>query len=507
MFYTRPAPSDERKRLLKGFDLVSLIAGAVTMIAAGTLYSFSVYGPAFSALGASQGDVNLIAALGILGFSLIGFPMSLLHEVSGPFITCLLAAVCFTLGYLFLYLMVGQFVAYNLGGALLSYFLVGVGTRAYYVADLTSNLHNWPLEYRGRIVAIMVVFLGLSSAILTGIYVGALSRVVPSFLLLLLCVTVSLSVIGALLISEVHHLVTPSYFAYIPFLRHHHPQAELEPEKRTWLWKSLFKDAKFWLICCIHFLGTGSGFVFINVLGSWHLALGGVAGAQTTAVIVLSVFNAIGRLVIGLLSDLSLHKLKRPVWILPCLGMLALAMILAIVAPLDSTWVVGVSVLVGFGYGGNASFLATISADAFGSEFFGRNWSIIDMFNGIGYLMLGQIAGAIYGMNVPVNSVYCSGRLCYLWVWVMCLVSVTLAIVACVVLIILTPVPTCTPVTYRKKNFMTNLLGPSFFHFLGHEGLAALHRRHQRERIITEPAFEIEWDRSGVTVPHIALVN
>jgi hypothetical protein len=140
MFCARPEPSDDKKRLLRGFDLVSLVAGAVTMIAAGTLYSFSIYGPAFSALGASQGDVNLIAALGVLGFSLIGFPIALLHEVSGPLITCLLAAVCFTMGYLFLYLMVGQFLPYNFGGALLSYFLVGIGTRAFYVSDLTSKL-------------------------------------------------------------------------------------------------------------------------------------------------------------------------------------------------------------------------------------------------------------------------------------------------------------------------------------------------------------------------------
>ncbi len=77
----------------------------------------------------------------------------------------------------------------NVGGACMAYFLVGLGTRASYVAILTSNLHNWRLELRGRIVAILVSFLGLSSAILTGIYAGALNRVVSSYVLLLLCVS------------------------------------------------------------------------------------------------------------------------------------------------------------------------------------------------------------------------------------------------------------------------------------------------------------------------------
>jgi hypothetical protein len=50
------------------------------MIAGGTLYSFSAYGPAFSALGMEQGLVNLVAAFGVLGYSLSGLPLSVLHE-------------------------------------------------------------------------------------------------------------------------------------------------------------------------------------------------------------------------------------------------------------------------------------------------------------------------------------------------------------------------------------------------------------------------------------------
>ncbi len=502
MFYARPDPSDDNKRVLKTYDVISLVAGAVSMIASGTLYSFSVYAPAFSALGASQSDVNLIAALGVLGYSLIGFPMSLLHEITGPMIMAILAAVCFALGYTFLYLIISKTVAYSLVGAVLSYFLVGVGTRSYYVADLTSNLHNWPLEQRGRVVACMVMFLGLSSAILTGIYVGALDRIVSSFLLLLLGVTVTMSMVGAMLVSEVRHLVTPAYFAYIPILRHHHPQAELRPVEHTWHWKSMFKDPRYWLLACIHFLGTGSGFVFVNVLGSWHLSLGGASGQQTTAVIVFSVANASGRIVIGLLSDLTLHKVKRPVWVLPCLGMIGLAMILALSAPLNPTWVIGVAVLAGFGFGGNASFLATISADAFGSEFFGRNWALIDMYNGFGFLMLGQIAGVIYGANVTPGTVYCSGTTCYLGVWIMCLVAVMIATLACVFLIMKTPAPTCISVRQRRKDTMTNLRGPTFFHFLGHEGLAALHVRHFKLRDRnTQPGLDEAWDGSKVAVP------
>jgi hypothetical protein len=138
----------------------------------------------------------------------------------------------------------------NVGGACMAYLLVGIGTRASYVANLTSNLHNWKLELRGRVVALLVSFLGLSSAILTGIYAGALNRVVSSFVLLLLCVSSSLSVLGAFVISETPcHNMTPIIYAFVPYLRHHHPQKELPPPTNShWEWKRMFKTASFWLI-------------------------------------------------------------------------------------------------------------------------------------------------------------------------------------------------------------------------------------------------------------------
>jgi MFS family permease len=182
--------------------------------------------------------------------------------------------------------------------------------------------------------------------------------------------------------------------------------------------------------------------VFINVLGSWHLskfvicvfllfdkwsvcyppALGGASGAQATAVIVLSCCNALGRLSTGLCSDVTLHRVKRQYWILPNLVLLLVAFAICLgVRTSNPDAVIGVSVLIGLGYGGLASFLATVTADTFGSEFFGRNWSILDAFNGIGYLVLGQIAGAIYGARA-LESGLCVGIECYQYVWVMLLV-------------------------------------------------------------------------------------
>ena len=245
----------------------------------------------------------------------------------------------------------------------------------------------------------MVVFLGLSRQQSRQEYnVRSLNRVIALYVLLLCCLTSGLSIVGALTVSETQKAVTPLHHAVIPFLRHQHPQDNTDCVSVTgdttlaavWQWKSMLRDSRFWMLCCIHCFGTGAGQTFVNILGSWHNSLGGGAGLQTTAVIVLSVCNALGRLCIGVLSDLTLHRVKRPFWALPSLLLLGLAFVLCLVASNDSNWVIGVSVLIGLGYGGSCAFLPTITADLFGSEYFGRNWSLVDAWNGFGYLILGQ---------------------------------------------------------------------------------------------------------------------
>jgi hypothetical protein len=482
---------------MKAFNLISLLVGMVAMLSAGTLYSFPVYAPAFSVLGMSQGVVNLIAAFGVLGFSL-GFPLSLLLERSGPCLMMIGAAGCFLLGYLVLYYIVSGGLPPSIAGALLSYMVVGIGTRGAYLADLASNLRNWALPLRGRVVAIMVCTLGLSSAIFTGIYVGALSSSPVSFVLLLLCTTSSLALVGGLCVSEEVLSVTPHHHAYISLLRPRHPNAvELEnvAAVSVWAWRVMIKDVRFWCLCVAHFFGTGAGQLYINVLGSWYASLGGAPGGQSTAVIVLSVCNALGRLYIGLLSDLTLHRIKRSVWILPSLAFLALSMALSIAAS-STSWIVGISALIGLGYGGNAAFLATITADSWGCEYFGRNWGLVDTFNGLGYLVLGQISASLYNQHVAVGSVFCIGTECYTFTWVMCLVSVGVATVATILLIVKSPAPSCEPVSERKRN------GLLFFHFFGHAGLHELHLKHKADKghnSFTSPeAQALAWKASEV---------
>jgi hypothetical protein len=95
MNIARPDPGEKKK--VKIFDVVSPIAGSLSMVAAGNCTATLTMGLVRNAtckcslvfpskscrLGFSQAAVNLTAALGVLGFSLTAFPLSLLHEVVG----------------------------------------------------------------------------------------------------------------------------------------------------------------------------------------------------------------------------------------------------------------------------------------------------------------------------------------------------------------------------------------------------------------------------------------
>lgn len=205
--------------------------------------------------------------------------------------------------------------------------------------------------------------------------------------------------------------------------------------------------------------------------------------------------------------------------------LLALGMALAIAAP-SPTWIIGISVCIGLGYGGSAGFLPTCAADAFGCQFFGRNWAIIDMFNrcsirwvgnfsfliddlhSLGYCCWALSSGAIYDSFKAPGSVFCTaGQICYRYTFVMLLCAVAVAICANIALILVWPAPECAPISMRRKTSISALHGFTFFHFLGHIGLNLVHRRHrqgERGGTVNKQSLPTDWDASNVQISQIA---
>jgi hypothetical protein len=65
------------------------------------------------------------------------------------------------------------------------------------------------------------------------------------------------------------------------------------------------------------------------------------------------------------------------------------------------------------------------------------------------------------------------------------------------VLIYKSPSPTCDPISHREKDFITAMKGVHYFHFLGHEGLHVLLRRHAEQKT---DIGELEWAASSFPI-------
>jgi sugar phosphate permease len=177
---------------------------------------------------------------------------------------------------------------------------------------------------------------------------------------------------------------------------------------------SLAKKSSFWLSFIALILGAGGGLMFINNVGNLIKSLnGGVERHDLTleCVSVLSVFNGLGRISMGL-TDYT--KINRIVFYVFALVLMSLAHLFCAFGLNSSIWTVFIaSILVGSAYGMIWSILPTLVSELFGAEEFGLFWSWYTVGPAISSALFNSIAGLSYESHALPNSIYCVGINCY----------------------------------------------------------------------------------------------
>jgi OFA family oxalate/formate antiporter-like MFS transporter len=140
-------------------------------------------------------------------------------------------------------------------------------------------------------------------------------------------------------------------------------------------WRQMLRTRLFWLLWAMFFIGATAGLMTIGHIKGFSqevLEAQGVtdaAGKALTIVGMLSVFNALGRIVWGAASD----RLGRP----SAMGLMFLLQAGAMVAlTLTSSYytVLAAACLVGFNFGGNFALFPSATADLFGTKNLGVNY-------------------------------------------------------------------------------------------------------------------------------------
>ncbi|KAI8916167.1 major facilitator superfamily domain-containing protein [Gorgonomyces haynaldii] len=399
------------------------------MIAAGTLYAFSLFGNQLAAqLDLTQKETAFVGACGNVGVYLSGPLIGTLVDLYPSHIPHFLVfgGGLIFLGYSLVALAFEHYISTPHFLILALYFLIiGLGSSSLYHVSLATNYRNWPQEYRSIAVGITVSCFGLSALVFTGLsaFFTFESRL-NVFQYLLFCGIVGISVNSILCF----------------FLKRHEPLPEEEPllqddpmagsyifsddasdessedfsvtvshysETRPVgipLEEISFSTAKeAYMIAFMIFVVAGGGLMYINNVGAVVLALteGGPEDAHVHAlqklnVGILSLSSFLGRAGMGFLIDwtYSVFKTPYPLWgFVSCLLMLIGFMLSLLVSSVDELLIV--SFVIGVSFGCIWTICPVLVGKFFGQRQFARNWGWMTAVPAFGSQFFSLLFGAV----------------------------------------------------------------------------------------------------------------
>ncbi|KZO93801.1 MFS general substrate transporter [Calocera viscosa TUFC12733] len=172
----------------------------------------------------------------------------------------------------------------------------------------------------------------------------------------------------------------------------------------------LLLNIDFWMLFVILSCLSGTGLMWINNVGSVAQALwrynhpedpDGFAKLQAAQVSIVSIFNCLGRILIGVSSDVSSHHLgaKRSYLLsFVALSFIVSQLVASRIERATHLWVA--SMLLGLSYGAVFGIMPMVSLEWFGMGHFSQNWGFLSLSPLIG----GNLFNVLFGRNYDAHS-------------------------------------------------------------------------------------------------------
>lgn len=221
------------------------------------------------------------------------------------------------------------------------------------------------------------------------------------------------------------------------------------------LWKVCI-TIDFWLLFFSFFAVIGSGIMMLNNLNEFVISLEDLEQATqinlsdlpyenytVTFVILFSVFNTSGRLIVGMLSDRFMYMLSRSSWLIIVSGIMGLAQVYFLLTSIAGMF--GGIFLMGIAYGGTFALVPTLTSELFGLKNFGANYGFIGLAPAVGSEVISVLIAGKLNDNYRVDhyitvvssgttATHCLGRVCYQYTLFVCLGLCALSIIASLIL-------------------------------------------------------------------------
>jgi len=188
--------------------------------------------------------------------------------------------------------------------------------------------------------------------------------------------------------------------------------------------KEIIKNRKFWILWITYFIGCTAGLmVIMNLMNIWESkasiklaqnadlilrnGLTDILAQGAFLVMAVSVFNSLGRIIWGRISD----KKGREKTLMAIFALCGLA--LSLLGSLNNIWSFGVAAaIIGFCFGGFLALYPAITADYFGAKNMGANYGLMFSAYGAGGLLGPWLAPKLIVNDSYANSFILAAILC-----------------------------------------------------------------------------------------------
>ncbi|CAJ1955647.1 unnamed protein product [Cylindrotheca closterium] len=426
--------------------IISILLGLVS----GTAYGFGRYARTLKdILGLSQSQVQTLGIFMDCG-NYVGHPLvGIIYDRKGPVVSCLLGALIAFVSYWEIRWTILNHDEQDLSHAgilwlKLAFFGVGFSSGLAYISGLGTTtkallkLTGPSSRYFGTVIGLVAASAGLSST-LVGISYQHSPNLQGFFLFWALIVPV-VNIFGAIMfqIQEYNNAPIERLTESDGPIREVGPllcspaleSAEAQESQQVKIdeevllnednnvlmeaWDS-WQKLEFWLLFASFSCASGCGLLVINNLSTMVQSMGGSDSLAGTLVIVLSLSNVGGRLLMGMLGDAATPS-NSPV--LPRIRLLqgvnltmALAMFLAFIFGQQQVCLILFVVIVALAYGSAWVLIVALTPKLFAKEHFGKSYGLLALGPAMSGLIFNQASAKWYDQHASNNT--CIGRECY----------------------------------------------------------------------------------------------
>jgi MFS transporter, OFA family, oxalate/formate antiporter len=406
-----------------------VVVGAVLIqLALGNLYAWSVFTTKLVESAWTKTQTQVVFSVGVAVFAIVMVIAGRLMPKYGPRKLTIASAVALGLGYI----IAGLLGAENYVTTLIFVgILGGAGIGFGYVVPIAVGMRWYP-DKKGLITGLAVAGFGFGATLWMTL-AGKLGALGGGELITKIGLSNTFIVLGIIFLVTI--LIGSIWMVFpAPGWK---PEGWKPDESKTatkpagsvnFSSSEMMKTPQFYLIVLTYAFGAGAGLMSIGLMKLWPMEAmesrgisTEVAGAAATMAMAIffALFNGLGRILWGMISDKIGRKSSIAI-MMATQG--AFVILFQWMAGMQATLYI-FAVLIGFNYGGLFSLFPTITADIFGNKNFGQNYGWVFLAYAIGGIIFPILGGKLGDLgNFPLAFTIC-GVLCFVAVATILLVK------------------------------------------------------------------------------------